>query len=149
MGILTRFRSLFVEVMTASSTRCRRASSPWPVIADTCSTLPLPSEFPAWLLEVFPKVISLHIIAKQNMKRVSSVLHRPKTDTSGKPGVWGQGPDTAIKAQHGCLAKIDTGGQFGCSSCLAGKSTPAGTQCRYNVRKMVASDLVIKFYVFL
>ena len=28
-----------------------------------------------------------------------------------------QGPGRAIKAQHGCLAKMNTGGQFGCSGC--------------------------------
>ena len=40
-------------------------------------------------------------------------------------GVQGQGPSPAIKAQHGCLAKMDIGGQFGCSACRQrGKRAP-------------------------
>ena len=31
----------------------------------------------------------------------------------GINGVQGQGPGTAIKAQHGCLEKMDTRSEFG------------------------------------
>ena len=51
-------------------------------------------------------------------KLVSSVLQRLKSHTGGKPvwgltGVRGQGTGTAIKAQHGYLVKMGTGGQLG------------------------------------
>ena len=93
------------------------------------------------------------------MYLTGSVLHRLKSDTSGKLGVWGpqwglggvvspgsggligvqeHRPDTAIKAQHGCLAKMNTGSNFGCSVCRgAGKSTSAVMRCHSNVRKTV------------
>ena len=37
--------------------------------------------------------------------------------SGGLSGVQEHRPDTAIKAQHGCLAKMNTGSNFGCSVC--------------------------------
>ena len=41
-------------------------------------------------------------------------------DSGGLSAVQEQGPGTAIKVQHGCLAKMDNGSQFRCSACRGG-----------------------------
>ena len=44
--------------------------------------------------------------------------------SGGLGGVQGQGPDTAIKAQHGCLAKTDTGGNAVSLQCVENRARP-------------------------
>ena len=55
---------------------------------------------------------------------VRGVVSRGSGGLSGVRGVVSRGSGglsgvlhTAIKAQHGCLTKMDIGGQFGCSTC--------------------------------
>ena len=54
---------------------------------------------------------------------------------------WGPGAGHLVnKAQHGCLAKMDTGSQVGClASRRHGGSMLAGTRCCYNVQRAVKS----------
>ena len=79
------------------------------------------------------------------IQNLYNVLHRLKIDTGGKPGVWRpqwrQDSGTAIKAQHGSLAKMNNGRQFGCSACW-GRSvkvcrtrviTTCGEQCSSDI----------------
>ena len=45
-----------------------------------------------------------------------------KSDSCDKPGIWdlGAGSSTVIKTLHGCLAKVDSGSEFGCLACQGG-----------------------------